>query len=134
MKLLTKAEAAERCRVSIACFDANIRPHLTPKRAGRRVLFLEADLDAWAETESRSNAAPTKRGPSPARPKIPTGAPASALRAALQSGPRAQEIRTKLTQKLQNSSRLRALASSEPQDAPGAKVLALPLRRSQSNG
>jgi hypothetical protein len=134
MKLLTRAEAAERCRVSLAAFDAHVRPALTPKRVGRRVLFLESDLDAWAETESPSNAAPTKRGPSPAQPKTRTGAPASALRAALQSGPRAQEIRTKLMRKLQSSSRLRELASSEQPGEHGAKVLALPLRRSQSNG
>lgn len=134
MKLLTKAEAAERCRVSLAAFDAHVRPALTPKKIGRRVLFLESDLDAWAETASPSNAAQTKRGPSPARPKIPTGAPASALRAALQSDPRAQGIRTKLTRKLQNSSRLRALASSEQPGELGAKVLALPLKRLQSNG
>jgi predicted DNA-binding transcriptional regulator AlpA len=69
IRLLTKAEAAERCRVSLAAFDAHVRPALTPKKIGRRVLFLESDIDAWAETESRSSAAPAKRGPSRAQPK-----------------------------------------------------------------
>jgi len=44
MKLLTKAEAAARCRVSLAAFDAHVRPALTPKKIGRRVLFLESDV------------------------------------------------------------------------------------------
>ena len=47
-KLLTKAEAAERCRVSLAAFDAHVRPALTPKKIGRRVFFLEADVASVA--------------------------------------------------------------------------------------
>jgi hypothetical protein len=40
-------------RVSLAAFDSHVRPTLTPKRIGRRVLFLREDLEAWAESPSR---------------------------------------------------------------------------------
>ncbi len=46
MKLLTRTESAARCRVSLSAFDAHVRPALTPRRVGRRVLFLEADVAA----------------------------------------------------------------------------------------
>jgi predicted DNA-binding transcriptional regulator AlpA len=128
MKLLTRAEAAERFRVSLAAFDAHVRPSLTPKKIGRRVLFLESDLDAWAE--SLSSDAKTKPGRSPAQPKTQTGAHGSPLLAALRSDPRALEIRTRLTRKLQGSSLRRAQASSETPAELGGKVLQLPSRRS----
>lgn len=137
MKLLTKAEAAERCRVSLAAFDAHVRPALTPKKIGRRVLFLESDLDAWAESESQPSDAKTRRGPSHAQPKTPTGAHASPLLATLLSARQAQETRTRLTRKLQGSSRRLELASSESPSEPCARVLPLPLKtlsRGGSNG
>ena len=128
MKLLTKAEAATRCRVSLAAFDAHVRPALTPKKIGRRVLFLESDIDAWAETASPSNAAPAKRGPSPARAKTPSGTRGSGLLDALLSDPQAQQTKSWLTSKPQSSSRQLEQVSSESQPSPVAKVLRLPSR------
>jgi hypothetical protein len=34
--MLTRAEAAAWCRVSVAAFDAHVRPHLAMRRVGRR--------------------------------------------------------------------------------------------------
>lgn len=60
MKLLTRAEAAARCRVSLTAFDAHVRPGLTPKKIGRRVLFLEAEV---AEQALRAVATPAVSRP-----------------------------------------------------------------------
>lgn len=129
MKLLTRAEAAEQCRVSLAAFDAHVRPALTPKRIGRRVLFLESELEAWAE--SAESVAKTRLGPSLAHQSARSGTRVSPLRVALQSDPRAAAMREELTRKLQSSLRRREQESCAPSAQPGAKVLAFPLTRSQ---
>lgn len=132
-KLLTRAEAAERCRCSLAAFDAHVRPVLTPKRIGRRVLFLESDLDAWA-AGSLSSDAETKPGPSRVQPRPVTGAPGSPLVVALRSGPLGRETQTRLTRKLRGSlQRLEQETSPQPDD-PGAKVLPLRSRSSSKHG
>jgi|SRR6187551_1849301 len=128
MKLLTRTEAADRCRVSLAAFDAHVRPALTPKKIGRRVLFLESDLEAWAE--SLSSDAKTKPGRSPAPPSTRSGTRGSPLRVALQSDPRAATMRAKLTRKLRGSSLRREQETFAMQAEPVAKVLQLPSRRS----
>ena len=128
MKLLTRTEAADRCRVSLAAFDAHVRPTLTPKRIGRRVLFLESDLEAWAE--SLLSDAKTKPGRSPAQPPTRYGTRGSPLRVALQNDPRAATMRAKLTRKLQGSSLRREQEASAMLDGPSAKVLQLTSRRS----
>lgn len=128
MKLLTKREAAALCRVSLAAFDAHVRPILTPKRIGRRVLFLQADIEAWAESLERDARTKPGRSRDPRQNQI--GRPASPLLVALQSDPRALEMRTKLTRKLRSSLRRREQESSEAPAEQGAKVLRLPSRTS----
>lgn len=109
VRLLTKREAALYCRCSISAFDAHVRPLLTERRIGRRVLFLESDLEAWAE--SLSSGGRTKLGPLPAPQKTPSGTRGSQLLAVLLSGPRAQETKLKLTQKPRDSSLRHGLES-----------------------
>jgi predicted DNA-binding transcriptional regulator AlpA len=128
MKLLTRPEAAERCRVSLAAFDAHVRPSLTPKKIGRRVLFLESDLDAWAE--SLANEGKTKPGRSAAPVPTRSGNVGSPLLAALLSDPRASAMKEKLTRRPRESSLQLAPASSETQAQPGAVVLPLRSRTS----
>jgi len=104
--MMTRAEAAKWCRVSLAAFDAHIRPNLPVKRVGRRVLVHRSDLEAWAHAEEvKKQAEPSganqwKRSPSGrgpllemllARPEAaalrerPNAASTTNLRAALES-------------------------------------------------
>jgi hypothetical protein len=64
--LLTRAEAAKWCRVSLAAFDAHVRPHVNVKKIGRRILVSRAELEAWVSTGSaKHEGAP----PAPSKPK-----------------------------------------------------------------
>lgn len=128
MKLLTKREAAAFCRVSLAAFDSHVRPTLSPKRIGRRVLFLQEDLEAWAESPSRDGK--TKPGRSPASPPKRSGTPGSPLLVALLSDPRAQETMTRLTRKPRSSLQPLEPASSEQSTEHSAVVLPFPSRSS----
>ena len=69
--LLTRLEAAAKCRVSLAHFERHVAGHLTPRRIGRRVLYRAHELEAWldgdeAERPSRTRRAPAGLWPSPA--------------------------------------------------------------------
>jgi excisionase family DNA binding protein len=48
-KLLTREEAAERCRISLGTFDSRVRPHLRVRRVGARVLIPESEIERWIE-------------------------------------------------------------------------------------
>jgi predicted DNA-binding transcriptional regulator AlpA len=49
--LRSRREAAAFCGVSLPTFDQYVRPQLTAKTIGRRVLFRLADLEAWVESD-----------------------------------------------------------------------------------
>lgn len=95
--LLTRAEAARWCRVSVAAFDAHIRPHLPVKRVGRRVLVHRADLEAWAQSEDAKRAAPERARPINARPQR------GALVQQLLASPQAKEMRERITRKIERA-------------------------------
>lgn len=73
--MLTKAEAAKWCRVSIAAFDAHVRPKLPCKKIGRRVVFHRADLEAWAQAEAVRPPPTMSRGAPSLRPPTFAGSP-----------------------------------------------------------
>jgi excisionase family DNA binding protein len=57
--LLTREEAAKRCRVSLGTFDEHIRPALRVKRVGARVLIPESEVARWiASGESEQTETP----------------------------------------------------------------------------
>jgi hypothetical protein len=85
--MMTRAEAANWCRVSIAAFDAHVRPHLPSKSIGRRVLFHRSDLEAWSLAE----AAPVAKGAPSLRPQVRAGA--SPLLQQLLASPEAKAVR-----------------------------------------
>ena len=67
--LLTRAEAAALCHpdLSVAAFDAHVRPELPVVRIGRRVFFRRADVEAWAADCAAAKGIVTPwRRPSPA--------------------------------------------------------------------
>lgn len=47
--MLSREESAAYCRVSLRTFDVHVRPALTPKRIGRRVLFAESELQLFLD-------------------------------------------------------------------------------------
>lgn len=122
VKLLTKREAAERCRVSVAAFDAHVRPALTPKRIGRRVLFLESELEAWAET--------AKVGHSAAKSRAASGTSVSPLLAELLSDPQVQATAQRLRQRQRASTPTLSLA---PPSHDARSAVVVPLRPSRSS-
>lgn len=104
---LTRAEAAELCRVSVVAFDEHVRPHLPVKRIGRLVFFQRADVEAFL-------AAPTVPGPpGVVRPPPPQ---ASAFGRGLSDDPRVRQTHERLELKRQ---RLAAKRSSDPKSPRG---------------
>ncbi len=69
MPLLTRAEAAAFCRVSVDSFDAHVRPELPELGVGRRVLFRRVDVEAWAANPDDRRARPGL-APKPPPPQL----------------------------------------------------------------
>lgn len=98
--MMTKAEAAKWCRVSIAAFDAHVRSRLPCKRIGRRVVFHRADLEAWAQAEAVRPAAPVSRGAPCRRSQTFAGSPLlQQLLASPEAKARAEELRTTIARR-----------------------------------
>jgi predicted DNA-binding transcriptional regulator AlpA len=103
VSLLSRHEAAAKCRVSLATFDRHVARHLTPKRIGRRVLYREKDLDEWLD-EDRDPPREDERRASPS-------VPASRGNLAFLNDPRVQQM----------ASELRAKRARRPVPPPAAK-------------
>ena len=116
MNLLTRHESAKHLRVGVRAFDEHVRPSLTPVRIGRRLLFDEADLDAWADTRK----AGSSDSPKVARPT----SSASRTTAAPSIGPLGLKIRDKL-RKRRLASTLNSSSESLPESSSFAAVIPL---------
>ncbi|TAK10588.1 MAG: DNA-binding protein [Anaerolineae bacterium] len=121
--LLTRAEAAKVCRVSLRAFEAHVRPDLTPVRIGRRVLFDRSDLDAWLDTR-KDGASGSRRTARSTRSTSPTMVVAS-------TDPRGARIRSKLQRRLHGST---PTSSNVNRPSAASSGVVIPLRsRSSSN-
>ena len=111
--MMTKAEAAAWCRVSIAAFDAHVRPHLPSKKIGRRVVFHRSDLETWAQSEAARPPAPVSKGAPSLRPHGSAGG--SLLRQLLASPEaraRADEMRATIQRRVEKRAAREAQALS----------------------
>jgi hypothetical protein len=95
--MMTRPEAAKWCRVSLAAFDAHVRPQLPYKQVGRRVLFHLADLDAWSQAEA-AKPRPKGLGAPSLRTQGNAGGP---LLRALNASPEAAALRARITASLE---------------------------------
>jgi hypothetical protein len=86
--LLTRAEAAAFCRVSLVAFEAHVRSALSPVKIGRRVLFRKEELERWLVTP--------EVGRSAAVLPVASTTSVSATVVDLSSDPRALEIASRL--------------------------------------
>lgn len=64
-QLLTRREAAAYCGVSLSTFSLHVRPGLTPKRVGRRVLFRRSDVELWLSLQGAVGVESKPPEPSP---------------------------------------------------------------------
>lgn len=71
--LLTRAEAAEFCHVSVDAFDEHVRPELPERRVGKRVLFRRVDLEAFIVSPGARGARPRLSPPKPPPPPLVGG-------------------------------------------------------------
>jgi predicted DNA-binding transcriptional regulator AlpA len=121
MNLLTRGESATYCRVGLRTFDKHVAPNLTPVPIGRRVLFDQADLDAWLATQ--------KAGASDSPKAEPSTSSVSRSTAGLSIGPQGLKILEKLQKRRLASTR--TSSNANPSSAESCAVV-VPIRSRSS--
>jgi hypothetical protein len=116
--MMTKAEAAKWCRVSIAAFDAHVRPQLPCKQIGRRVVFHRDDLEAWAQADATRPAPRVSKGAPSLRPQTFAGSPLlQRLLVSPEVKARADEMRATIARRAEKRRIREGIESKEKQNA-----------------